>query len=48
MQNNRCIGPIHAVAQLAMRCARQSHGVFSILIGVIFGHILIEIFLFLL
>ena len=48
MQNNRCIGPIHAVAQLAMRCARQSHGVGSNLIGVIFGHIFIELFFFLL
>ena len=44
MQNNRCIGPIHAVAQSVRRCACQSHGVGSNLICVIFGHIFIELF----
>ena len=36
MQNNRCIGPIHAVAQSANQWARQSHSVGSNLSGVIF------------
>ena len=44
MQNNRCIGPIHAVAQSVRRCAYKSHGVGSNLIGVIFVHIFIELF----
>ena len=45
MQNNRCIGPIHAVAEWSKRCARQLHGV-----GLgfephgIFGNIFIELF----
>ena len=42
MQNNRCIGPIHAVAQWTKRCARQSHGVGSNPIGGSFGNIFID------
>ena len=39
MKNNRCIGPIHAVAEWTKRCARQSHGVGSKPIRGIFGNI---------
>ena len=52
MQNNRCIGPIHAVAQwsipLLLRCARHSYGVGSKPIRGIFGNIFIELFSFVL
>ena len=47
MQNNRCIGPIHAVAEWTKRCARQSYGVGSKPIcGIcgIFGNIFIDFF----
>ena len=46
MQNNRCIGPIHAVAVWTKRCARQSHGVGSKPIRGIFGNIFIDFFFF--
>ena len=44
MQNNRCIGPIHAMAEWTKRCARHSHGVGSKPIRGIFGNIFIELF----
>ena len=44
MQNNQCIGPIHAVAQSVNQWARQSPSVSSNLSVVIFGHIFIELF----
>ena len=46
MQNNRCIGPIHAVAERTKRCARHSHGVGSKPIRGIFGNIFIDFFFF--
>ena len=46
MQNNRRIGPIHAMArQSANSWTGRTHGVGSILSGVIFGHIFIELFI---
>ena len=48
MQNNRCIGPIHAVAERTKRCARHSHGVGSKPIRGIFGNIFIELLFFVL
>ena len=48
MQNNRCTGPIHALAEWTKRCARQSHGVGSKPIRGIFGNIFIELFCFVL
>ena len=47
MQNNRSIGPIHAVAEWSIqRCARYSYGVGSKPIRGIFGNIFIELLLF--
>ena len=47
MQNNRCFGPIHAMAEWSKRSACQSHGVGSNPIRGIFGNIFIkEFFLF--
>ena len=49
MQNNRCIGPIHAVAEWSIqRCARHSYGVGSNPIRGIFGNIFIELLFFVL
>ena len=42
MQNNRCFGPIHAMAEWSKRCACQSHGVGSNPIRGIFGNIFIK------
>ena len=45
MQNNRCIRPIHAVAEWSIqRCARHLYGVGSKPIRGIFGNIFIEFF----
>ena len=47
MQNNRCIEPIHAVAEWAIqRCVRHSYGVGSNHIRGIFGNIFIEFIIF--
>ena len=51
MQNNRCIGPIHAMAERSKRCARNSHGVSMVgskPIRGFFGNIFIELFCFVL
>ena len=49
MQNNRYIGPIHAVAEWSIQQrARHSYGVGSKPIRGIFGNIFIEIFFFVL
>ena len=49
MQNNRCIGLIHAVAEWSIqRCALYSYGVGSKPIRGIFGNIFIDFFFFLL
>ena len=48
MQNNRCIGPIHAVAEWSIqRCARHSYGVGSNPIRGIFGNIFLLNYYFL-
>ena len=49
LQNNRCIGPIHAVDDWTKRCARHSrhsHGVGSKPNRGIFGNIFIDFFFF--
>ena len=47
MQNNRCIGPIHAMAEWSIQwCARHSYGVGSNPIRGIFGNIFIELLFF--
>ena len=49
MQNNQCIGPIHAVAEWSIqRCVRYSYGVGSNPIRGIFGNIFIELLFFVL
>ena len=52
MQNNRCIGPIHAVAEWSiqplLRCACHSYGVGSKPIRGVFGNIFIELLFFVL
>ena len=49
MQNNRSIGPIHAVAEWSIqRSARYSYGVGSNPIRGIFGNIFIELLFFVL